>query len=380
VGNPTITVLLVLAAAAGVGFQIPNGANLDGYTAELLNYGVSSGWGDVRARPRKGDRLAEADGVAARVRAVPGVRAVVPVLMLPGALGRGGQFLSLPVAGIDHRPERPPYRLVAGAPLQAGDDEGVLIGASAADKLGARVGDRVSLRVILSQAPRLVLEDEGIGRYEMTVRGIVGGYFGAFDPVYIRRSFLASEVGDPGSASVLFVFGDAPFAAEGLARRLEAAVPGIAARAWMDDAPLLRASIHASLAIGRVSAAMVFFAVAVPVAALLYIAVLGRRRDLALLGALGFSRFDLFVVVMAQGLAVGLAGSVLGSALGMALVALFHHYPVFAWHSFVVRPLLSSELLVRSTALVLASALAAALYPAWRACSVDPAPVLRELG
>ncbi len=379
-GHRLIAALLVIAAAAGVGFQIPNAANLAGYTGELLGYGVASGWGDVRVRPARGDRFAESAAVAARARTVSGVKAVVPVLMLPGALGHAGRYLSLPVAGLDPDSPRRPYRLVAGAHLVRGDRDGVLIGASAAERLGVQVGDRVSLRVIFTVAPRAALDDQGIGRFDLTVRGVIGGFFGAFDPVYVDRTFLAGELGEPDAASVLFVYDDRPFGAEGLAKAVEAAAPGTVARSWVDDSPMLRASIQASAAIGRVSASMVFFAVAIPVAALLYISALQQRREAALLSALGFSRVELFLVIVSQALLLGVIGCGLGILLGYALVGVFEHHPVFVWHSFVVRPLLTVGVILRSSLLVLVAALAAAIYPAWRAARVDPAPVLRELG
>ena len=50
------TALLVAAVAAGVGFQIPNAANMAGYERELLREGISAGHGDVRVRPRAGRR------------------------------------------------------------------------------------------------------------------------------------------------------------------------------------------------------------------------------------------------------------------------------------------------------------------------------------
>jgi hypothetical protein len=88
--------------------------------------------------------------------------------------------------------------------------------------------------VIFSFAPRAVLYDDGVGRFEMTVRGVVGGFFGAFDPVYVERSFLAAELGEPAAASVLFVYRDAPFEAQALASsptgRPETSPPGLGRR------------------------------------------------------------------------------------------------------------------------------------------------------
>ncbi|MES1207272.1 MAG: FtsX-like permease family protein, partial [Pseudomonadota bacterium] len=338
----------------------------------------AAGYGDVRVRPRHGDRFADGDGVAARVRAVPGVRAAVPVLMLPGAVGRGGQFLSLPVAGVDAGGGARPYRLAAGADLQPGDDEGLLLGASAAERLGVRLGDRVQVQVILAAARRLVLDDGGLGRYELIVRGIVGGNFGAFDPVFVSRRFLGGELGTPAAASVVFAYTDDHFAAGALARRVGDALADTSARDWMEDAPFLRASIHASGVIGALSRSMVFLAVAVPVMALLYIGMLARRRQLALLSALGLSRGEVFTAFLFQTVLIGAGGALVGLAIGAGTVAYFVANPVFSWHAFVVRPALSVPVVVRSTLLAFAAAVGGGIFPAWRACRTDPAAVLRE--
>ena len=393
--SATTSVLLICAVAVGVGFQIPNAANLNGYTAELLHHGIAAGYGDVRVRPLRGERFADGDGIAARVGRVPGVTAVSAVLMLPGAVGRAGQFLSLPIAGVDTsaRGGTRPYRLVAGADLAREDPSTdatgdpalspkllpeLLIGASAAERLGVRVGERVTLQVILSSAPRLVLDDVGLGRYELAVRGIVGGNFGAFDPVFVSRRFLTSEVGAPGAASIVFAYTDDHFAAPELARRIGAALPETTARDWMEDAPFLRASIHASRVIGALSQSMVFFAVAIPVMALLYISMLARRRQLAILAAMGFSQGEVFLTFLLQTLIVGVLGSVAGLAIGAASIVYFVGHPIFAWHAFIVHPTLSARVVLRTVLLAFAATVGAGIYPAWRAACTDPVAVLRD--
>jgi putative ABC transport system permease protein len=391
--NRSTLVLLTAAVAVGTGFQIPNAANLAGYTAALVEHGISSGSGDVRVRPRRGSVFVDGDAVATRAGRVAGVGAVVPVLMLPGSLGSAeavhakSHHLSLPVAGIDPGRARAPYHLVRGAPLAPADDGGVLVGASAASELGVDVGDRVSLRVILAAGPggRLVLDDQGVGRYELVVRGVVAGVFGAFDPVFVDRAFLAREAGTPGAASALFVYAPAGAdrvthdAAGALAARVAAALPEATATPWGDDAPFLRASIHASNVIGDLSQSMVFLAVAVPVMALLTISALGRRRQTALLAAMGFGRGEIWAAALLEAVLVGLLGSIAGVAIGLGAVAYFERHPVFVWHAFVMRPALSPALLLRSAGLAIGATVLAAVYPTWRASTLDPARVLREV-
>ena len=82
------TALLVIAVAAGVGLQIPNSANLRGYTANLFDEATSAGFGDVRVQHAREPILDDADALASDLAGLPGVRGAVPVLSLPGAIGK----------------------------------------------------------------------------------------------------------------------------------------------------------------------------------------------------------------------------------------------------------------------------------------------------
>src|SRR5262245_30530557 len=86
------TALLVLAVAAGVGLQIPNTANLLGYTSSMFEEATSRGFGDVRVEAAEEPIIDEGDILAKDLAVLPGVRAAVPIVSLPGALivrGRG---------------------------------------------------------------------------------------------------------------------------------------------------------------------------------------------------------------------------------------------------------------------------------------------------
>ena len=115
------TALLIAAVAAGVGFQIPNTANLLGYRGELIRQGVSSGFGDVRLRPRTGERFPDGETIAARARALPGVTAALPLLTLPGAVVRGDETMVTPVHGIDPAEARALLRSLRDAAPQRSD-------------------------------------------------------------------------------------------------------------------------------------------------------------------------------------------------------------------------------------------------------------------
>jgi ABC-type lipoprotein release transport system permease subunit len=375
--------LLVLPIALGVGFQIPNTANLAGSSATLIEEALARGAGDVRVEPRRKGRFADGDALAARIRALVGARAAVPVLAFAGAIGRDGRFHGAPVYGIDPAPaadQGSPVRVIAGAPLAPGDRDGVLVGSTLARRLGVRPGDRVELRLIFSPPEAALVEDD-LGRYTMTVRGIAAGSSGAYRFIYADRAFLAAEAGEPGAASAIYVHlaDHAATTAAAAAAQINAAIPEARALDWATDDPFVPNVLRANRVVNGVSYAMVIGAIGVPLCALLYIHVLRRRREIGILAALGFRRREIFAIYLLQALLAACVGIALGMLLGAAASAYFAEHPVFDWEGMVVRPLLEPSTFAVPALVVLATTAAAGGYAAWRAARVDPARALQSL-
>ncbi len=392
------TALLIAAVAAGVGFQIPNTANLLGYRGELIRQGVSSGFGDVRLRPRKGERFPDGEAIAARARAVPGVIAAFPLLTLPGAAVRGDETMVTPVHGIDPAEGSRPFRVTEGAPPRPGDDDGVLLGTAIARRLHVGVGDSVDIRFIVAASPgertKDLLRDAcmlgvmdcsrpgaGISVHDrpMIVRGLCTGTFSAYEALYVNRDLLAREAGAPGAATMVSVYATDHERAGELAATLATALPEARALGWRDDSQYLRGTVDSVAAISRISYAMVVSAVTIPVWALLYINVLSRQREVGLLGALGFRREEVFLVFLAQALLVGVLGVLAGSGLSYLLIRFFQEHPVFESEEFVIRPLLDPANFVAPALLVLLTTVLAGVIPAVRASRIDPGRILRGI-
>jgi len=371
-------ILLTLAIAAGAGFQISNTANLTGFSDALLEEGLTRGASDLRVEPRDAPRFADGDAVAAQIRALVGARSTRPVLVFPGAVSRGNQLLATSIYGIDVDNDNPPFHVTSGTSLAHGDHQGVLLGASLAQRLAAKVGDDISVRMLLGAAPPQPREGDPAA-LTLTVRGIVSGIAGGYRFVYLERSFLAEKAGAPRAASSIVVHLDDHFEATTAAARINASVPDAVAIGWREDDPYLTNYLKSNDTINTISYAMVVAGVSIPIWALFYIHVLKRRREIGILSSLGFGRREIFVIYLLQSLLVAVIGCVVGSLVGCGLIYYFQGHPLFEWASLVVRPLVTVSTFVMPSLVILATALVAGSYPAWRAARTDRAKVLRRI-
>ena len=392
------TALLVLAVAAGVGLQIPNTANLLGYTASLFDEATTHGFGNVRVQHRKEAIIDDGDATAEKLDALPGVALAVPIITLPGAASLRGKELVTEVHGVDPKTAYRPYVVREGNDL-APDDDGVLVGTALAAKLGVEVGATLDVRVLLPPPPRApgMTAEEMPGptvvQYELVVKGKARGTFGAAFGLTMPREVLRRATGRPhaatrillysgsktGSAGVSTTRREAPRETEALVRAVEGANPELRALTWMGDHPVADSAIRANETLGVVSHTMVVIAVTIPIAALLFVTVESRRREIALLSALGFTRGEIFVAFVLQAFVVGLVGAGIGCVLGVFAVRWFTAHPIFDSPEFTVRPVITAAGFYEPALVVLITTVVAAAYPALRATRIDPARVLRGL-
>jgi ABC-type lipoprotein release transport system permease subunit len=197
--------------------------------------------------------------------------------------------------------------------------------------------------------------------------------------VFVDRAFLAGELQDPDTASMIFVHLPDHDAAPAAAKAIETAIAGVRAVDWKTDDPFLPTMLRANRVIEHVSYGMVIAAISIPLLALMYIRALRKQREIAVLRALGFTRHDVFAIHALQSIAIGCVGSAIGAVVGVAAIAVFDRYPIFTWETMVVRPLSTPATFAVPIAVAIATATLAGAVAAWHAARTDPARVLQRL-
>jgi putative ABC transport system permease protein len=105
---------------------------------------------------------------------------------------------------------------------------------------------------------------------------------------------------------------------------------------------------------------------------------LERRKEYAILRALGLTRWQISQLIVIESLVLGLLSALLALPTGLAMAWVLTasiQLRAFGWS---MPFLVSGSPLLLTLAVGLLSALLASLYPAWRSASHDPAPQLRE--
>jgi putative ABC transport system permease protein len=255
--------------------------------------------------------IPDADGVARRIAAVPGVAKVARTLGAQIWLARPGKpGEPLFTVGIDPRAQFL-YTLVSGRDPGAGE---VLVSEPMAKEDGIRPGDLLPLARGL---------DASLGRArglrEYRVSGVAEFVYN-----YQGERSLAMELGEvrrltnrPGQASLMAVAAAPGVSDDSLARRISAAVPAVSTYSTRE----LMGEMDRRLLYFR-QLATILGSIAVVVTALLVstivtIGVRERFGEIATLRAMGIPRRRILLGIVAEGLALAGIGCALGLPLGL---------------------------------------------------------------
>jgi putative ABC transport system permease protein len=250
-------------------------------------------------------------GVARRIAAVQGVRAVAPVLGAQFRVVRGDSTgAPLFTMGIDPASQFL-YRVTSGREPGPGE---LVVSVPLARDLGIGPGDEVALAGEL---------DVTLGRARATRRFRVSGV-GDFLYDYEGEHSLAMTLGDaqaatgrPGSVSLFGVATDEGVDDEVVARRIAAAVPEVSAWSTRELMGEMDKRLLYFKQLATILGSVAMVVTALLVSTIITIGVRERFGEIATLRAIGVSGRRVLLAVVVEGLALAGLGCVLGLPLGL---------------------------------------------------------------
>ena len=326
--------------------------------------------------------IAGVDAITATLRANPDIRDISPVLGAAIHVPTGDGDVSGSAIGIDPSVQGD-YELVSGRDLTRPD--AIVVNEYLLRRLGAHIGD--TLNVALGYDPQTRAYS---GQRRLVLSGVARFIYGANDQggAALRRETLetmgASSVTSGrvlrDRASLFMVKVRDGADPEQVRNWIEARVPTVTAIsiataiAEVDE----RLSYFRQLAfiLGAVSLFVGFLLVTT----LVTVSVNERAGEIAVMRAIGVSRWHVVQQILFEGVAISLAGAVLGLGLGLVtarylntILSAFPGLPM-AIDFFLFQPRAAWSAL----GLLIASGIGAGAYPAWRAASLPIAESLRR--
>ena len=307
--------------------------------------------------------------IVAAANALPGA-IVAPSLSGAVTLRVGGREEALGIIGIDPAVEEKIENVQDN--MSAGSlhnlettDGGLIITEDLAQDLGVRMGDTVGAT---STAGTRSLKIVGL-----FARG--RGQFGNNGYVLLREA--QSLTGQPFIINRIGVSIADPYAAQNVAAGLEARF-GYKSQSWQErSADFMTLMLTRNVIMYSVVSAMLLVA-SFGIYTAVSTSVVDKRRDIAILRSIGFSKSDLQRIFIAEGVMLALIGVLFGWAIGLALMQVLGSikFPILGRVEHLPLDRSARQFIIASLASLTAATIAAWL-PARKAAGVDPVDILR---
>ena len=396
------TIIAALGLAVGYFAVVFMIGFAQGITAELVENatGLSSGQIEIHATEYVPERSlyetiggrngADVDELLRRVRGDLAVTAAAPRVYAGGLISSGDATSAGMLMGVDPDLEPKVSRfldeLVEGRLPSPGRNE-LVIGTEMARQLVVGVGDEV---VVVAPGA-----DGSMGNDLFTIAGTFRTGLAALDATFgvlTLQDLQTLVVLDPGRIHEVVVATADPWIADDTAERLAAVLApaglDVDVASWTELRPEMMEYVALIDTFYSVIFAIVFMIAAFGVANTMLMATFERRREFAVMLALGMTPIKVVLTVLHEAIAMGLLALVIGAAMTFPLMVWWHNAPPdMSWlygeltmFGALMRPTLRVEynLVVWSQAALalLATAVLAAFYPAVRAARVPPADTL----
>jgi lipoprotein-releasing system permease protein len=334
------------------------------------------------------------DPLKEQLQAVPGVVTVNPMIENQVMVTANGVARGAVVRGF--RQEDMAAKPIIAANIKAGSledfhgEDAVLIGTRLAERMGLRVGDKITLIspkgnvTAFGTVPRLKAY-EVVALYEIGMFEYDSNF--VFMPLEAAQAYfrLADAV------TALEVFIDDPARAPDAARALwTAAGPDARVQDWQRANASFFNAVQVERNVMFLILTLIIVVAAFNIISSLIMLVKDKGRDIAILRTMGATKASIMRIFFLAGASIGVVGTLLGFAGGLAFAANIETLRQ-ALQGLTGRDLFAAEIYFLSrlpvkvdpgevalvTIMALALSFLATLYPSWKAARIDPAEALR---
>lgn len=258
----------------------------------------------------------------------------------------------------------------------------VIVGAELSKRVGLQVGETVQ---IISANPGLSSSISS-KRY-VRVAGIFRSGLFEYDAtwVYLPLETAAAFAGGAHTATVISVqVGDINSVKETAAKMRESLGDSYTIIDWQEANRPLFTALALERRIGVVIIALIILTAALNITTTLILVVMERRRDIAVLNAMGATGRSIMGIFVIEGAIVGVVGALLGVSLGIAATVLANRFKLISLPADVYSisnvPLnLQLRDVLAAACVAFALTIIATIYPARAAARVRPAEMLRDV-
>jgi putative ABC transport system permease protein len=306
---------------------------------------------------------------------------VAPRLSFGGLISHGDTTLSFLGEGVDPKAESnfgEADIITEGAPLSVPPGREIIVGYGLAANLGARVGDTLVLLVSLPGG--------GVNAVEAPATGLFATVSKAYDDSVIRVPLpLAQELTRSAGAHRWVVMLRHTALTDTVLAELRArfGAEGYEFKPWYELADfyiktrdLLSRQMNAMFAVIGVI-------IVLTISNSMMMSVMERTAEIGTAMALGARRATVLAQYLGEGALLGAVGGLAGAATGVALAQVISLIgipmppPPGQTRAFTAEMIVTAPLVLQAVALAVVTALAAAVYPAWKASRIPIVDALR---
>jgi lipoprotein-releasing system permease protein len=315
------------------------------------------------------------------IRAVPGVTHAFPYTTFQAIVQRGSQLSGVGVKALDADQVKFMEGLMKQGRIDSLNTPGtILIGKEVANHLGLFRGDSFTLMVPFGGVSPM-------GAVPETVKVRVGGVFetGMYE---IDNTLIIMSLADAdrmfglGPIGVEVKLADVFKAGEVQKQIIKQLGPGYPVFTWIQMNKNLFSALKLEKAVMFIILALIILVASFNIVSSLIMTVMEKRKDVAILKAIGAKKNSIIKIFMVEGIAIGICGALIGSLSGYLLCVIQTRYKLITLPKDIyyisTLPMKISAFDVFILALVTTCiCILATLYPSYRAAKIDPVETLR---